>query len=146
MLLTSSFLTHYILTSKSRRYKHPRQFRGNRSRSWWEIFPNLDAVLPLVAIGLRRVAKLLAAVNAIWIVVTCIFQFGNFFDRCYCNSSVIGRGKSAFNVVKLMSADVPPMRNAWITGVCVAGGAAVLFVLFVHVFIDPPLPDSKDKD
>jgi hypothetical protein len=78
-------------------------------------------------------------------VGTCVSQFASFFDRCYCGSSVFGRGKSAFYVVKLMSGDVPPMKNAWIGGVCLAGVTAVLFVGFVNVFINPPLPDSDER-
>jgi hypothetical protein len=42
-----------------------------------------------LSIFLRRLGNLLATANAIWIFVVCLFQFGGFFDRCWCDSSVL---------------------------------------------------------
>ena len=65
------------------------------------------------SIVLRRLGKVIATFNAIWIVVTCIFQFSNFFSRCFCNSSVFGLGQNAYNVIILTAGDIPGMRNVW---------------------------------
>ncbi|RXW23554.1 hypothetical protein EST38_g2309 [Candolleomyces aberdarensis] len=136
-LLISSLLVHYVATSSpssAHTRNEPLTFQGHHGgRS----YPLRLSIARHFAISLRRLAKLLATVNAIWILATCLFQFGNFFDRCYCNSSVFGRGSGAYNVIKLVASDVEPMKNAWVGGVCLAGGTAFLFVGFFNVFIEP---------
>ena len=72
-----------------------------------------------LAVLLRRLGKALATLNAVWIVAACVFQFSGFFDRCYCNSSVLGLGKGAYNTIRLDEADIGTMRSAWIGGACV---------------------------
>ncbi|KDQ57919.1 hypothetical protein JAAARDRAFT_251628 [Jaapia argillacea MUCL 33604] len=86
---------------------------------------------------LRRLGKVLAAFNAIWIVLACLFQFSNFFDRCYCNSSVLGRGSRAYDVITDTEADLAGMRSAWIAGVLMALGCGTVFIGFVKLFLDP---------
>ncbi|KAJ7702648.1 hypothetical protein B0H17DRAFT_1167074, partial [Mycena rosella] len=41
------------------------------------------------AIIMRRTTKVLACMNAIWIVFTCGLQFAGRYDTCWCNSSVL---------------------------------------------------------
>jgi hypothetical protein len=145
MLLISSLLVHYVSTSSpSSAYMRIKPLNLQRSRGY--PYALRRSIARHFAVCLRRLAKLLATFNALWILTTCLFQFTNFFDRCYCNSSVFGRGKSAFNIILKDWASEPglllPMRSAWVGGVCLAGGTAFLFVGFVNVFIDPPLPES----
>jgi len=71
-----------------------------------------------------------------------MFQFGNFFNRCYCNSSVFWLRDKAFNVIHLEEHDIKIVRSTWIGGVCLAAVSLILYVMFVNVYIDPPLPDS----
>jgi hypothetical protein len=33
-------------------------------------------------------SKIIASLNAILILIVCMFQFNAFFDWCYCNSSI----------------------------------------------------------
>ncbi|TFK32299.1 hypothetical protein BDQ12DRAFT_707705 [Crucibulum laeve] len=128
MLVTSSVLTHYSTMQ-------PREYKSHA------ISPVAVRVARSLSIILRRLGKFIAALNAVWIIVTCMFQFSNFFDRCYCNSSVFGLGKHAYNVMEPTAVDVTDMRIAWIGGVCLAGGTAVIFTGFVNLFINPPLPE-----
>jgi hypothetical protein len=93
-----------------------------------------------LSIFLRRLGKLIAALNAVLIVATGLLQFGSFYDRCYCNSSVMGLGKRAYDVISLVPGDVGGMRTAWIGGFVLAAGAATIFAGLVTIFIDPPLP------
>ncbi|KAG6853487.1 hypothetical protein C0991_004033 [Blastosporella zonata] len=122
LLLVSSFLSHYVSMTS---------------------YANTTAVVLArwTAIAFRRLGKTLAAFNAIWIVVSCLFQFSNFFDRCYCNSSVLTRGVTTWTVIVFITEDVASMRGAWIGGVVLAAGSASLFVLFVNLFINPQLPE-----
>ena len=145
MLLISSILAHYVSTSSpSSAYMRIKPLNLQQSRR--QPYALRLSMARYFSIHLRRLAKLLAAFNALWILTTCFFQFTNFFDRCYCNSSVFGRGQSAFNIIlKGVTSDpsiLLPMRSAWVGGICLAGGTAFLFVGFVNVFINPPLPDS----
>ena len=118
MLVTSSTLSYYSTNSHV--------IRGRVAR-WLSIF-------------LRRVGKVVAALNAVWIVSTGLLQFGSFYDQCYCNSSVMGLGKHAYLIVYLVSVGVGGMLTAWIGGFILAAGAALSFAGFMTLFINPPLP------
>ncbi|KAJ7459931.1 hypothetical protein FB451DRAFT_1272047 [Mycena latifolia] len=90
------------------------------------------------AVLLRRLAKLLATCNAAGIIAAFLLQFGNFFDRCYCNSDVLGLGKRAHNVMVLEGTDIAAMKAAWIGGVVLAVVPSGLFLVFINLFIDQP--------
>jgi hypothetical protein len=126
MLLTSSILT-YCSTNTPTHSFHGHAILALRGRiaRWLSIF-------------LRRLGKLIAGLNALWIVATGLFQFSSFYDRCYCNSSVTGLSKYAYNVITPI--EVGSMHTAWIGGFFLAAGAGMIFAGFVTLFIDPPLP------
>ena len=92
-----------------------------------------------LAIILNKCGKVLASLNALWIVCTCTLQFANVFGRCICNSSVFGRGaENAFNVLKLAPGDVIGIRAAWVAGVCMTVLSAGLFLGFIWMHRRPP--------
>ncbi|KAL0581297.1 hypothetical protein V5O48_000780 [Marasmius crinis-equi] len=128
MLVLSSILADYATTYPSQ-YPielHPRSYRVK--------------ILAWGSILLRRLGKVFAVLNALLLTATCVFQFTGFFDRCYCDSSVIGRGAdNAFNVIKLLPGDVSSMRDAWIGGVVLAIGSSLLFVVYINLMIKPKL-------
>lgn len=126
LLLTSSILSHYATTT---------------SRPVSDFLPRLARRL---SIGLRRVGKVLAACNTIWIVASCIFQFSNFFDGCWCNSGVIMWGKQAYSILDYSQVDLRGVKAAWIGGVMLAAGTATGFILFVYIFLNPRLPAHTD--
>ncbi|KAK7050356.1 hypothetical protein R3P38DRAFT_3173674 [Favolaschia claudopus] len=96
----------------------------------------------LLSILLRRLGKVLASLNTVWIILTCLFQFGSFFDRCWCDSSVFYLGaNNAYNVIDLGEEDVSSLNAPWIGGVALASGCASVFLGFVNVLINPALPD-----
>jgi hypothetical protein len=125
MLFTSSILTYYLINTPTPSSKEHRMLA---LQAW---------VVRWLSIFLRRSGKLIAAFNAVCIVATGLLQFGGFYGRCYCDSSVIGLGKHAYNVMSLVPDDVGGMRTAWIGGFALAAGAAMIFAGFVTVFIDP---------
>jgi hypothetical protein len=128
MLLTSSILTYYSTNTPTH------TFQGH-------VILALQArVARWLSILLRRLGKLIAAFNAVWIVAAGMVQFSSFYDRCYCNSSVMGLGKRAYDVISLVPGDLGGMRTAWIGGFVLAAGAAMIFAGFVTLLIDPPLP------
>ncbi|KAJ7471320.1 hypothetical protein B0H11DRAFT_2041263, partial [Mycena galericulata] len=129
MLVLSSALAHY---SKQVTI----DIEGTR------VYTRSTRIAGALSIVLRRSGKVLAACNAVWIVLVCILQFSSFFDRCYCNSSVLGLGSFAYDVITLVPADISEMKAAWIGAVALAGGCSLLFVAFVNIFINPPLPSE----
>ncbi|KAJ7242964.1 hypothetical protein C8J57DRAFT_1366610 [Mycena rebaudengoi] len=127
LLVTSSILAHYstFTVSFKGRYLHTKSTR-------------LTGVASII---LRRLAKVLASLNAVWIVLACLFQFGSFFDRCWCNSSVFYLSKNAYTVIEVAPEDVAGLNAPWIGGVVLASGCAVMFMAFVNILINPALPD-----
>jgi hypothetical protein len=129
MLLSSSIFSHFALSK-------PHSFKDHPDRSWPRV------IARRLSITLRRLGKLVAAFNAIWIVATCFFQFSNFYDRCYCNSSVFQWRDAAYNVIAITDADAGEMKSAWIGGTCLAAATAAIFIGFVITYINPPPPEE----
>lgn len=133
MLLVSSVLSHYCsIHSPHDDTSHPRpsMFSSTSIAAW-------------ISVLFRRVAVVIASVNSIWIIVTCVFQFSNVFDTCYCNSSVIGRGKDkAYNII-VTTYGIPEMTRAWAGSVVLAGGVVIIFLLFVSLMSEPPTEDKR---
>lgn len=104
LMVLSSFLSYHAATSRSLATV-PRTITSPR-------------IAEMLSTALRRIGKTLAILNATWIVVVCVFQFASFFDRCYCNSSVLGLGKTAYDVINFTASDVHAMKAAWIGCEC----------------------------
>ena len=128
LLVASSILTHYASTAQY-------HFEGRAIRHWPARAARRTSII------FRCLGKIIAAFNSLWVVVSCLFQFGSFYDNCYCNSSVFYLRDHAYNVIALLPGDLTSIQSAWIAGICLAGGTAFIYVGFVNVFIDPPLPD-----
>ncbi|KAJ7916204.1 hypothetical protein B0H13DRAFT_1609607 [Mycena leptocephala] len=127
LLVASSILAHY---SKFTPTVHGRYLHTKSTRT-----------AGIVSIILRRTGKVLAALNSVWIVLACLFQFSSFFDRCLCNSSVFSLGKHAYNAIDLLPSDIAGLNVPWIGGVALASGCSILFMGFVNILINPALPD-----
>ncbi|KAG6861176.1 hypothetical protein C0995_002983 [Termitomyces sp. Mi166 len=126
LLVISTFLCHYSITT-THSYKTAHIARQ-------------------LSIALRSIGQVFSFCNAIWIVLSCVFQFSNFYDRCWCNSSVIGLGAKAYNVIEITWDEVPFMRAWWIIGVAIAAGSASIYVFFINLSINPRLPQEIDID
>jgi hypothetical protein len=127
MLLTSSILTHYCAA------------RGPDGRI---IHDQSRKVAKFMSISLRRVGKIIAASNAVWIILACLFQFASFYDRCFCNSSVFSLGSHAYNVIMLVADDISSLRTAWIGGFCLAAASSSIYFLVIAILINPTLVDG----
>ncbi|KAF7314373.1 hypothetical protein MKEN_00910000 [Mycena kentingensis (nom. inval.)] len=127
LLVLSSFLAHYATA-------YP---RGTPPRS-----PHI--VARHVAITLRRVAKLLATLNAGFIIVTFFAQFANRFDSCYCNADVLGLRKRAHIVMVLLGPDIARMKAAWVGGIALAVIFSGAWLGFIYVIFESlPMPSSS---
>jgi hypothetical protein len=105
----------------------------------------LASIAGHLSIFLRRLGKIVASLNAVWILVACLFQFSNFYSRCFCNSSVIGLGARAYNAISLNSEDLSGMKGAWIGGAFLAAGSTTLCLVFVNLFMNPELPGPEPE-
>ncbi|PPR00406.1 hypothetical protein CVT26_009691 [Gymnopilus dilepis] len=132
MLLTSSILAYYSTIEHS----HIRQGRRFRSAK--------AGISRVLSIFLRRTGKILASLNALWIIAIGMLQFSNMFENCYCNSSVLGLGEKAYDVILLTVNDVGSMRGAWIGGFSLSAVTVVVFVGFVTIFVHPKLPPEGE--
>jgi hypothetical protein len=120
MLLTSSILTYYSTNAP------PHSFRGHAI---------LVQVARWLSIFLRRFGKLIATLNAVWIVATGLFQFSGFYDRCFCNSNIMAVGRdAAYVIISLESVEMGNMRVAQIGGFSLAAVASMIFAVFVGLF------------
>ncbi|TFK65409.1 hypothetical protein BDN72DRAFT_900745 [Pluteus cervinus] len=143
LFVTSSILT-YIAVQKARQTteykltgdyedpKYPTQFKDSLRKDRWYRVTRKSAVY------LRRAAKLLAWLNAAWIMSVCFFQFTNFYDRCYCNSSVLGLGtRFGYSVIEYTMDDKRSMRKAWTGGVVVGLSSSFVFATFIALQLNP---------
>jgi hypothetical protein len=122
ILVISSLLSHYSTTASS------------TSTSSW--------IAGQLSIALRRFGKIVASLNAVWILVVCLFQFSNFCSRCYCNNSSLGLGEMAYNTISLNSDDLLGMKGAWKGAAFLAAGTATLCIVYVNLLLNPELPGS----
>jgi hypothetical protein len=128
LLLISSLLTDALSHPQ---YRHSPLDQASSPDLRAQSMP-LRRVLKTLAVGLRRAGKFFATCNAIGIVLVCTLEFGNVFDTCYCNGSVIGLQGRAYNVITIQASDV---KGPWAGGVvlaCVSAASFFGFVMFVH--------------
>jgi hypothetical protein len=88
------------------------------------------------SILLRRLGKIIAALNAIWLVVASLFQLSNVFDQCWCNSSIPSWHSKAYNIIDFSNFDPNTgLVAGWTSGVAVAAATALAFMLYVNFLV-----------
>ncbi|KAF5366151.1 hypothetical protein D9758_005819 [Tetrapyrgos nigripes] len=103
-----------------------------------------SSIAAQLSISFRRLGKTIATINAVGITVSSIFQISGFYDRCYCNASVISHGVTrAFTVIILEGSEISSMRNVWIGGTVLALGSAAMFILVLNLLINPSPPEAS---
>jgi hypothetical protein len=122
MLVTSSILTHFLAAKTLEQQSHLTRF------------------IHVVELLLRCVAKALACCNTALIILSSTLQFGNIFNRCYCNSSVLGRKSHACDVLVTSLEDV---KGPWAGGLVLACGCVIIFMLVVFICTRISEPTTK---
>ncbi|KAJ8594882.1 hypothetical protein M405DRAFT_783992 [Rhizopogon salebrosus TDB-379] len=117
MLVLSSILVHYSAAPSHRKCLFA---RVALALSHW----------------LRRVAKLLAIANSIWVILMCALQYSQFYDTCYCNASVTSRGKAAYTVIIQSATQIREARTAWIGSLVLACSSAMFFFGLFNLLSD----------
>jgi hypothetical protein len=117
MLLISSILAHY-----SAGHSDPE---------------SVFKLVPLaLSVCLRRMGKLLAIANSLWVIVTCVLQYSDFYDTCFCNSSMISRGQAAYITIIETSAQAFLAKVAWYGALSLSLGSAAAFVILIFLLLD----------
>ena len=80
------------------------------------------------AIFLRRFCFLFALFNAAGLVTMSTIYFTNVLNNCYCNASVISRGKGSYVTISYFDW-VPTMRAARKVGVILAGTTMTIYMV-----------------
>ncbi|KZV73315.1 hypothetical protein PENSPDRAFT_603094 [Peniophora sp. CONT] len=134
IIVSSSFITHYAEWLEECTIATPRV-----ELSAHHLSPRTAHRL---AKFLRAFGKLVAVLNAIFIVTACIFLFSNFYTNCWCDSSVLGRGaQHAFNVIVPIDDDASRLKGAWIGSIVLSLGSVVVFIGYVYMHVEPVAPD-----
>ena len=92
---------------------------------------------------LRLTAKCVAAVNAVWLFLTAIFQFSNLYDNCWCNSSKLALGSKAYTVISYSDPVLNSIKLAWAGGMVMALFTAALFLIALNVLRKRPAKEPE---
>ena len=84
------------------------------------------------AIALRRLSLFLAFANATLLIVLSSFQFSHFFDNCYCNASVVGRGTSSYITISF-EGWISTMKAARISATVIAATSMTIYMGFLRL-------------
>ena len=103
----------------------------------WLLCWSWPRVARALALGTRRMGKLVAYANAAFILAANVAQYSNQLDNCWCNSRVAGLGAArAYAVIEATMADLGGIQGGWIGGLCLGTCVVLLFVVFIHVLLD----------
>nr|GAT50533.1 predicted protein [Mycena chlorophos] len=118
ILVTSSFLADYAISPP--RDTVPRT-TSQRVAKWLSIF-------------FRRSGKILATLNAAWIIVFYLLNFASFFNSCWCEAGVIALGQRRAHIDMVLSrAEIGNMNAAWAGGVIFAVTASGMYWEFLSL-------------
>ncbi|KAF8621770.1 hypothetical protein AX15_007507 [Amanita polypyramis BW_CC] len=100
-----------------------------------------SSVIRSFSVALRHIAKSIAALNAIWLFLSAVFQFSNLSNSCWCNSTVLTLGKNrGYTVIDYPETFAKDIKNAWVGGLVMSFLTAALFVLVINLLKKHPEP------
>ena len=85
-----------------------------------------------IAVALRRISLYLVFINAVGLIVLSCFQFSHFFDNCYCNASVIGRGMDSYIIISY-EGWASTMRTARIVATVLAAVSMAIYMISLWI-------------
>ncbi|KAF2760244.1 hypothetical protein EJ05DRAFT_276837 [Pseudovirgaria hyperparasitica] len=122
LLLTSAFLSHWAMLIYQRKAENVHNYRRYGTHS----------VICVLAVLTRYLGRILAVLNALWIILSSIFELIGFYESCWCTGTVLGLGKRAW-VVLFVSGD--RMREdaapSWAGGIAMSILAGAITYLIV---------------
>lgn len=124
LLLASVFISHQSMLFYQRdRQNKPQDTAQEQSRRTLHVWVSRSAVFT------RCLGKSIAVANAMWIILSSVFELIGFYESCWCTGTVFGLGEKAW-VVLFVSGD--KMRDdaepSWIGGLAMS----LLTMLFTY--------------
>lgn len=102
LLLLSAYLSHL----------HATNAETGQPNTWWYI--------PLAALTCYT-GKLIAGLNALWLLCASVFQFTNLYNTCWCSTSILSLHSQAWLVLFASDTQIASASRApWIGGVFLA--------------------------
>ncbi|KAG2045202.1 hypothetical protein BDR03DRAFT_27880 [Suillus americanus] len=137
MLLISSILAHYSAAYSNRKPSSARK----PSPAQVPLHAHISLALSHC---LRRMGKLLAISNSGWVITTCILQYSDIYNTCFCDSSMISRGAAAYVTIFETPAQTALAKNAWIGALFLVFISVSAFFVLVGLLVDtiPAEPSS----
>ena len=91
-----------------------------------------------LATFLRRLSIFVAGCNTVCVILACVLEFSNYYDTCYCNSSVLGRGaQRAYSLIIAKDPEYHDARTAWAGGFVFAGACVTSYLFFLSLMLEP---------
>ena len=91
---------------------------------------SIKSLAAATATVFHTLSLFLAFANVTWLIVLSSFQFSHFFDNCYCNASVIGRGTGSHIIISY-DGWISTMRAARISALLVAAASVAIYMGFL---------------
>lgn len=85
---------------------------------------------------LRWTGKFFALLNSFLVIMACVFQYSNFYNRCYCNSSAFTRRGAAYAVIIETTAQAAQAKASWIGALVLACTSASVFLGILNLLLD----------
>ena len=118
-LILSMLLSHEAML-RYQRYQalHPdTDFRLNANGPGQYKRPWVHTLICVAAIVTRLVGKLVATINAFWLIISSLLEFIGVYDNCFCMGDALGLGDRGWVLLfKNGSALVGKARGPWIGG------------------------------
>ncbi|KAF2447526.1 hypothetical protein P171DRAFT_429156 [Karstenula rhodostoma CBS 690.94] len=131
LLLASVFLSHSAMLI----YQRTQSANAHPAKSSTHPRSAKHAMFCTLAVATRYLGKCLAVINALWIVLSSVFELIGFYESCWCTGTVLGLGNKAW-VVLFVSGD--KMREdaepSWIGGLTMSLLTMVLTYLLTKSY------------
>ena len=116
-LVAASFCSHHIML----RYQ-----RGQP----------LGSLMPAVFVGLKGAGCFLASVNAMWLILSSIFELAGIFDTCFCQSAYIGLRHHGWILLFKTAEDLATSAQpVWVGAIAFGSAVCLMSCAFVWLGI-----------
>ena len=115
----------FLLLATASLISHALMLRHQRGRP-------VGRILPAVFVCCKSLGSVLASLNAIWLVLSSVFELSGVFSSCFCSSDYIGlRGRGWVLLFKQAEDLAADAESLWIGSIAFGAAVCVLSCVFV---------------
>ncbi|KAG2352308.1 hypothetical protein BDR07DRAFT_1314251, partial [Suillus spraguei] len=74
--------------------------------------------------------------NSFLVIMACVFQYSNFYNRCYCNSKRVSPGERSVCCDHETTAQAAQAKASWIGALVLACTSASVFLGILNLLLD----------